>query len=530
MHLRLRSAWLGAGLILAPGAPLPAQTPGNWETVGTPGLSAGQAVCCQITFDPRGRPCIAYQDQTAYSGHAIVQRFEGASWVSLGTPGQASLGIAWYDLPRFDTTGNLYLASRDYQVSGALSVRLLSEGGSTWSSVGPNAASLAEAHYTSLALDATGVPYTCYSDRGATPREGPSVAHFDAASGSWELVGPRGISGNASSYNTLAFDSQGVLYAAFADRGQLDALGAPKATVLRWDVASSTWMAVGAPGFSPQGVANLVLAIDHQDRLYAAYYRYHDKLVVMRFDGTNWLQLGGSASGTDRPAVESEGWRQWLSLCFDSQDLPYIAYELFDDGLRAAVRRYAGTSWELVGPAGFTSDVADYLSLAIDPSDVPYVVFVDGSQARRVSVMRYAPSPCGYGAPSPNSRGCAFAIGATGTASLSAGTPFPVQASGVASHSPGVLLWSHRPAHIPFAGGAALLAGPVHRSALLDSGGTPGVQDCSGALSVDFSAILSAGNSGFSAGEFAFAQYWYLDPGATDGSALSAGLRFRIDP
>jgi len=530
MHPRLRSASCGAALILALCAPLRAQSAGDWELVGAPGFSAGQAVCCQIVFDARGRPCVAYQDQTVYGGKALVQCFEGGSWISIGTPGQASLGVAWYDCLRCDSSGDLYLASRDYQVGGSLSVRRFADGASSWSSVGPNAASPAQAHYTALAIDAAGVPYVGYSDRGATPREGPSVARFDASNGSWTYVGPRGITGNASSYNRIAFDSQGVLYTAFADRGQLDPLGAAKATVLRWDASASTWIPVGPPGCSPQGVANLELAIDHQDRLYLAYYRYHDKLVVLRFDGTNWVQLGTSASGTDKPAVESEGWRQWLSLGFDSQDRPYVAYELFNGGLRAAVRRFDGTNWELVGSSGFTPDVADYLALAIDPSDVPYVVFVDGSQSRRVSVMRYAPSPYVYGAVSPNSLACPFEIQARGSASLSGASAFRIQAVGVPSHHPGLLLWSENPAQVPFAGGALYVAAPRHRSALQDSGGIPGAQDCSGALSVDFDAILAGGTSGLAVGKFAFAQFWQLDPTAPDGSALSAGLRFRIEP
>ena len=64
----------------------------------------------------------------------------------------------------------------------------------------------------------------------------------------------------------------------------------------------------------------------------------------------------------------------------------------------------------------------------------------------------------------------------------------------------------------------------------MDSGGTPGVQDCSGEFSVDFNALLAAGASGLSAGGFGFAQFWYHDPAAPDESALSPGLRFRIDP
>jgi hypothetical protein len=296
---------------------------------------------------------------------------------------------------------------------------------------------------------------------------------------------------------------------------------------MRFDEASTSWSPVGPPGFSPQGVANLVLAIDHQDRLHVAYYRYHNSVVVMRFDGTNWVQLGGSASGPDRPAVESEGWRQWLSLCFDSQDQPYVAYELFDYALEAAVRRFDGSEWQLVGAHGFTPDAADYLSLAIDRFDVPHVVFVDASQGRKVSVMRYAPSPFVYGSASPGLLGCQVDLGATGQASFLAGTSFRIEASRAPSHRSGMLLWSRAPAQMPFAGGSLYLELPVHRSALLDSGGTPGVQDCSGTFAFEFNELLQTGSTGLVPGDYAFAQFWYRDGGAT---ALSAGLRFRIDP
>jgi len=147
-----------------------------------------------------------------------------------------------------------------------------------------------------------------------------------------------------------------------------------------------------------------------------------------------------------------------------------------------------------------------------------------------VSVMRYAPSPLVYGAVSPNSLGCPFEIGARGNASLGGASTFRIEAAGVASHRAAVLLWSASPAHVPFAGGAIYVGAPRHRAAVLDSGGTPGVQDCSGSLSVDFGAVLAGGGTGLAPGQFAFAQFWQVDPPAPDGSALSAGLRFRIDP
>ena len=529
MHHRLRSAVRRTVVFLLVSAPLRAQSTGDWEFVGPPGISAGQAVCAQIRCGPDGNPLVIYQDQTGAGGHAVVQRFDGAGWSSVGTPGQASLGDAWYNPLRFDDAGNLYFACRDYQVGGNLSVRRFALGGSAWTSVGPNAASSSQAHYTALEIGPGGMPYVAYADRGTTPRDQPSVARFDSTTGQWQYLGPRGITGAPSSYNTIAFDSQSVLYTCFSDRNQLDPVGAAKGTVMRWDEANASWSNVGAPGFTPTAVANLTLAIDHHDHLYIAYYRYHDSLIVMRFDGANWVQVGGSASGSDRPEVESEGWRQWLSLCFDSQDRPYIAYELFDFGQKAAVRCFDGTNWQQVGTHGFSPDVADYLSLTIDTFDVPQVVFVDASQNRKVSVMRYAPSPAVFGVPSPNTLGCTAAISASGRPSLSSGQPFRIELSQVGNQRAGMLLWSGAPAQIPFESGTLYVRPPLHRAGPLASGGNVGVHDCSGNFAYDFNLLLATGNTGLAPGTYGFAQYWYRD-GNAGNSALSAGLRFRIEP
>jgi hypothetical protein len=144
--------------------------------------------------------------------------------------------------------------------------------------------------------------------------------------------------------------------------------------------------------------------------------------------------------------------------------------------------------------------------------------------------MRYAPSPWVYGAPSTNSLGCPVELHTAGDASLAASQPFWIQVAGVASHHSGMLLWSSAPAQIPFAGGSLYLRPPVQRTQLQDSGGTPAVLDCSGSFAFDFNALLASGASGLRVGDYAFAQYWYRDSGSAGTTAVSAGLRFRIDP
>ncbi len=530
MHLRSSAALLAA-LVFAFPASVHAQSNSSWEIVGTPAISAGEVVCCQLSFSADDVPHVVYQDQTVYGGHAIVQRFVNGAWEHVGAPGQASLAESWYNSLSFDAAGSLYLCSRDYGVGGRLLVRKFPVGGSSWFTIGAPGASPDQAHYTWLGIGPGQMPYAAFQDRGTQPADRPSVMRFDPSSGNWVFVGQQGITTQPTGYNSLAVDSHGTIYTAFSDGEHPDSFGNGRASVLRWDEASGTWSHVGPPGFTPLGAQNGFLAIDHHDHLYFAYLRYHQCILVLRFDGTNWVQVGGPATDTDRPSVETEGWRQWLSLRFDSQDTPYVAYELWDYGNMAAVRRFDGQNWVLVGQHGFTAGAADYLSLAIDHQDVPYVVFRDNANGMRTTVMRYAPSPNYYGTPMTSSQGCVPQITAAGQASPSSGQPFRVEATQVVNQRNGMLLWSAAPDLIPFAGGSLALHPPIHRTALQSSGGNVGVEDCSGSFSFDFNAqVLAGGNSGLRTGASGFAQYWFRDAAAPSGVCLSGGVRFRIDP
>lgn len=529
MHPRVLPALLGA---LAIPSSLSAQTNASWEVVGTPAISAGEVVCCQMVFDADNVPYVVYQDQTVYGGHAIVQRFVNGSWESVGAPGQASIAESWYNTLGFDGSGNLFLCSRDYGVGGRLLVRKFPAGGSSWQTVGAAGASPDQAHYTWLGIAAGGIPCAAFQDRGTTPADRPSVMRFDPAAGQWSYLGAQGITSQPTGYNSLAVDSHGTIYTAFSDGENLDSFGNGRATVLRWDEASASWSPVGQPGFTPIGAQNGFLAVDHHDHLYFAYLRYHQCILVLRFDGTNWVQVGaGPATDTDRPAVETEGWRQWISLRFDSQDTPYVAYELWDYQNMACVRRFDGQNWVLVGQHGFSAGAADYLSLAIDHEDVPYVVFRDNANGLRTTVMRYAPSPYYYGRATTSSTGCVAEISASGDASPSSGLPFRIEALQVPNERSGMLLWSSAPDAIPFGVGALALHAPIHRTPLQSSGGNSGSVDCSGSYSFDFNAgVLAPGSSGLRIGACGFAQYWFRDPALPGSVCLTGGVRFRILP
>ncbi len=521
------ATWLSV-VSLAPA--LRAQGSANWEFVGAPSISAAGGICCQIAVASDGTPYVSFQDQSTGDIRASVLRFQGGGWSYVGAPRTASVGQAWYNKLALAANGQLYLTCRDYAAGGRLSLRRFDAGANAWFSVGPNGSSPGEAHWTDVAVGPNGEPVVIFADRTTSPIDGATAMRYRA--GNWYFLGTFGFSGSTASFPSIAVDGGNAIYAGFSDVNYYDAgTGTGRASVKRFDELTGTWNFVGAPGFSPEGASNMTLAIDRNGAPWIAYYVWHSRIVVMRFDGSAWQRVGVSGSGLDRPEVQTEGWRQWLSLDFDSQDAPYVSYQRWDDGNRAAVRRFDGSDWVPVGALGFTAGGADYLSMAVGPDDVPYVVFRDAANATRVSVMRFAPSPHVYCAAVVNSLGCLPQISARGTPSATSPTPFWIRATSVISHRGGVLLYSSGPDRVPFNGGVLCLRAPLHRGGGVNSGGASPAIDCTGVLERDFNEILRTSSSpDLAPGQRVFAQFYYRDQHNPAGPGLTDAVSFEIEP
>lgn len=513
------------------GAAASAQTSNDWEIVGAAGISDGAVLCCSLAVDGQNVVHVAYQDLAQPFAQASVQRFAGGTWIYDGPKGGGSIGRAWYNQMAFDGQGNLYLASRDYGTSGKLNVRLYLPPTNSWVTVGPNGSSPGEAHYTALRVGTDGVPLTMFQDRSTAPTDKASVLRYDFASGAWQPVGGFGISTGGTLYDCIALDHSNVPYVAYADSSHPDNTGIGKATVKRYDSTNDTWEFVGPPGFTSSCGLNLWLEFDHHDVPYIVYQLYHTTFFVMRWNGASWVQVGGSATGSDRPTIETEPWRQWISLRFDSQNTPYVAYQMLDHGLRAAVRKFDGVNWVPVGNVGFSGGAADYMTLAIDKEDVPWVAFRDGALGSRLTVMRYKPTTYTYCPSTVSTVGCSAQIAAGGTPSLTSPAPYPITAAPVINNRLGLLIYGFMPDQIPFGPGTLCIRPPIKRTATQVSGGSEIGTDCTGAFSYDFNALIQSGaDPSLIVGRGVFAQYWYRDPPAAGGSALSNAVRFYIAP
>ena len=516
-------------LVVLTSVPAFSQTHSAWEFVGPPGFSDGASLCTRIAADPAGVMHVAFQDLSQTSARATVMKNTGDAWELVGVKGGASVGTAYYCNVAFDAAGRVVVATRDYGVNSKANVRRFDSSSNAWTSVGAPGIGTGEAHYVSLVCSTGGDPCIVYADGALGNRA--TAQHFDSSSGTWVPIGTAGFSQLGASFQSITRAPDGTLYAAYADGAFLDATNnVGRATVVRFDANSGTWMPVGTPGFSPHGAANLVLTIDRVGLPWIAYYRYHNSVVVMRYDGTSWNSIGGSATGVDQPTVDTEDWRQWLSLQFDSANRPYVAYQMNTNGRRASVRRFDNDAWQLVGDGSFTPGAADYMTMVLDAQDTPWVAFRDGAHAQRVSVMRYTVQSESFCTAVTSSLGCVPQIESVGAPSLTGSTPFTIRATNIITDRPGMLIYGFASAAVPFQGGTLCIGGAVRRGGPVNSGPGTGVPDCSGVFTSNFGAALASGLPGVWVGTELSAQFWYRDSQNPLGPGLTNGLRFVVGP
>jgi len=137
-----------------------------------------------------------------------------------------------------------------------------------------------------------------------------------------------------------------------------------------------TWEAIGGliPNtYSGGGNPDLELATDGTK--YIAYIATDGTLAVSKFDGTNWVSVGSGAISTGQIAGNAPD----LEIAPDGT--PYVLFK--DAGNTVAnavtVKKFDGTNWVSVGGDGITPNAPMYARLALDETGKPYVAYTDGS-------------------------------------------------------------------------------------------------------------------------------------------------------
>ena len=245
--------------------------PTEWETVGSAGFSEGTADNISIALYSK-TPYVVYKDY-AYSNHATVMKYNGSSWVAVGSPGFSS-DFATYTSIAIDGSGTPYVVYSDNgQSLKATVMKYTGSGTSGWEAVGSPGISAGQADYTSIAIDDDGNLYVVYSDIAYSRK----ATALKFSSGSWAVVGSAGFSAENADYTQIAIDGSGTPYVVYSDNSKLG-----YATVMKY---SGSWSAVGSAGFSAGKVFYTSIAIAPNGIPVVAYedYGHSGKATVMKF-------------------------------------------------------------------------------------------------------------------------------------------------------------------------------------------------------------------------------------------------------
>ncbi|GAC22237.1 Ig-like domain-containing protein [Paraglaciecola arctica] len=148
-------------------------------------------------------------------------------------------------------------------------------------------------------------------------------------------------------------------------------------------VTGDKWQSVGAAGFSLGSAEFTDIAFDSNDVPYVAYEDAGNdyKTTVKKFDGSAWMDVGGAGF--------SAGIAYNTNIAFNSHDVPYVVYKDGGNSSKATVMKLDGGTWVDVGTAGFSLGVANNTHIAFDSNDVPYVVYRDYGNDSKATVKMF---------------------------------------------------------------------------------------------------------------------------------------------
>lgn len=338
-------------------------TNAQWQNIGTPAFSAGQAQYTSLA-SYAGTPYVAYRD-LANMNKCSVMKHDGTNWVYVGTPG-ISGGGALYTSLAIDN-GFPFVAYVDGSNVNRVTVKAFN--GSSWLTIGAAGFTGDNTSFVNLEFDGS-TPYVAYQDGSNANKI--SVMTFNGTS--WMQVGAAGFSADIATEISLAILG-GTPYVSFKDFNASNEL-----SVMYFDGVN--WQYLGSQGITSGGVGRTSIATDGV-AIFVAFEDVSngDKLTVMKYDG-GW-QLVGAAGF-------SPGASDYIDLEFFGTD-PYVAYQDAFYGFRSNVMWFNGTDWLEIGVPGFTPSQALYTSLAFD-GGYPLIAFQDyAGGTYKASVMKYEP-------------------------------------------------------------------------------------------------------------------------------------------
>jgi hypothetical protein len=356
----------------------------NWEEVGTGSASgggisnnSGWSRGSSIAIASNSTPYVAWNDWSDGDTEVYVRRWNGYSWVEVGTGSATGGGISDNDdfsfLPSIAIAPNdtPYVAWSDWS-DGDAEIYVLRWNGTSWEEVGTGSASgggisdnSGFSYAPSAAIAPGGTPYVAWHD-GSGGDDEIYVRRWNDSS--WEEVGTGSASGggisdnnDSSRYPSVAIAPDGTLYVAWEDWSAGDA----EIYVLRWN--GSSWEEVGAGSATGGGISDNSndserpsVAIAPDGTPYIAWYDYskawdNTEIYVRRWDGSNWEEVGAGSAGSGGISDNNDDSAAPSMVTAPDDGMPYIAWHNRSGGNdEIYVRRWMNPPALQVAPTALT--------------------------------------------------------------------------------------------------------------------------------------------------------------------------------
>jgi hypothetical protein len=347
----------------------------TWDYLGTPGFTCVYNDIFPMVIDNNGIPYIAFNDNTN-NKRISVKKYNGTNWVYVGNAG-FSAGSAEYLSLKLDVNGIPYIAYRDN--ANYYKASVMKFNGSNWVNVGNAGFSDGNVFYTSITIDTSGTPFVVYKD--SINNNKATVKKYNG--NSWVNVGNAGLVSYPVNYTSIVSDISGNLFIGFKDTTNLGS-----STVMKYN--GNTWVTLGSAGFSGNGTQDNNLLIDNNGilymaskeiRLYNDNWDYEFIYSVMKFNGTQWVNVGEKGI--------ADLYNDVNSIAIDSIGNVYLAFSDNNANQKISVKKYDGNNWTTVGNQGFSSSKADHVSIALNKSGIPYVVYRETANGEKATVKKF---------------------------------------------------------------------------------------------------------------------------------------------
>jgi hypothetical protein len=334
----------------------------GWITVGAPNFSVSYILNTKLAFSPTGILYIGYNDAGLPGNNVVVKKFDGVNWVSVGSPSQ-SLGPGYFSSIAFDKGGLPCIAMQDSANGQRISV--LRFNGTTWTYLETPRFTPQKAGIASLAFDQSGTAFVAFEDS-----LGVLVMKYTGTN--WVNVGPL-VNTSIGNWIDLAIDGNGIPYVSFCDSGVYGKLMKYNGT--KWEQQGGSFLNTGLQSCS--------MAIDKFNVPYVTFsdLANNDHVTVQKYMN-GWVTVGKPgcstfASAGTAMALDPITGKPWF-VYFDKNYFEYPYVMSFD-----------GTAWKTEGPIGIDNGETGPPSLAIDTSNIPYIAFADYENKKHISVFKF---------------------------------------------------------------------------------------------------------------------------------------------